>query len=56
MKTLAFWFGPAVLILFWFTLTAFMVVELATVAPLLRGEQRRVPQARHALQVSSARR
>jgi hypothetical protein len=56
MKTLRFWFRPTILILFWVTLTAFTLAELATVAPLLRGERPRLRQARHAVQMSSARR
>jgi hypothetical protein len=56
MKTLTFWFRPAILVLFWVILTAFTLAELATVAPLLRGEPPRLRQARHAVHVSSARR
>jgi hypothetical protein len=56
MKTLTFWFRPAILVLFWVVLAAFTLAELATVAPLLRGEHSRFRQARHAVQVSSARR
>jgi hypothetical protein len=56
MKTLRFWFGPAFLVIFWVALTAFTLVELATVAPLLREEQPRLRQTRHAVQVYSARR
>ena len=56
MKTLRFWFRPAILVLFWVVLMAFTLAELATVAPLLRGEQPRLWQARHSVQVSSARR
>jgi hypothetical protein len=56
MKTLKFWFRPAIFVLFWVVLTAFTLAELATVTPLLRGERPRVRQARHAVQLSSARR
>jgi hypothetical protein len=56
MKTLSLWFRPAILVLLWVVLTAFTLAELATVAPLLRGERPRLRQARHAVQVSSARR
>jgi hypothetical protein len=56
MKTLTFWFRPAILVLFWVVLTAFTLVELTTVAPLLRGEQPRLRQARHPVQTYSARR
>jgi hypothetical protein len=56
MKTLWFWFRPAIIILFSLVLMAFTLAELATVAPLLRGERTRLRQARHAVQVSSARR
>jgi hypothetical protein len=56
MKTLTFWFRPAILVLFWVILTAFTLAELATVAPLLRGERPRFRQARHAVHGSSARR
>jgi hypothetical protein len=56
MKTLRFWFRPAILVLFWVVLMAFALAELATVAPLLRGERPRLRQARHAVQVPSARR
>jgi len=56
MKTLTFWFRPAVVVLFWVILTAFTLAELATVAPLLRGERPRLRQARHAVQIPSARR
>jgi hypothetical protein len=56
MKTLRFWFRPTILALFWVVLMAFTLAQLATVAPLLRGEPPRLRQARHAVQVSSARR
>jgi len=56
MKTLRFWFRPAILALFWVVLTAFTLAELATVAPVLRGERPRLRQARHAVQMTSARR
>jgi hypothetical protein len=56
MKTLRFWFRPAILGLLWLVLMAFTLAELATVAPLLRGERPRLRQVRHAVQVSSARR
>jgi hypothetical protein len=56
MKTFTFWFGSAVLVLFWVALTAFMLVDLATVEPLLRADQPRLRQTRHAVQVYSARR
>jgi hypothetical protein len=56
MKTLRFWFRPAILVLLWVVLTAFTLAELATVAPVLRGERPRLRQARHAVQVISARR
>jgi len=56
MKTLRFWFRPAIFVLLWIVLTAFTLAELATVAPLLRGERPSLRQARHAVQVSSARR
>ncbi len=56
MKTLKFWFRPAIFVLFWVVVTAFTLAELATVTPLLRGERPRVRQARHAVQLSSARR
>jgi hypothetical protein len=56
MKTLTFWFRPAILVLFWVVLAAFTLAELATVAPLLGGERPRLRQARHAVQISSARR
>jgi hypothetical protein len=56
MKTLTFWFRPAIFVLFWVVLTACTLAELATVAPLLRGERPRLREARHAVQLSSARR
>jgi hypothetical protein len=56
MKTLTLWFGSAILVLFWVVLTAFTLAELATVAPLLRGEGPRLRHARHAVRMSSARR
>jgi hypothetical protein len=48
METLKFWFRPAILVLFSLVLMAFTLAELATVAPLLRGERTRLGQARHA--------
>jgi hypothetical protein len=56
MQTLTYWFRPATLVLLWLLLTAFMLAQLATVAPLLHAERPRFRQARHAVQVSSARR
>jgi hypothetical protein len=56
MKTLKLWFRPAVFVLIWVALTAFTLAELAMVAPLLRGDRPRLPQARHAVHASSARR
>jgi hypothetical protein len=56
MKTLTFWFRPAIFVLLWVVLTVFTLAELATVAPLLRGERSRLREARHAVQLSSARR
>jgi hypothetical protein len=56
MKTLRLWLAPAILALFWVVLAAFTLAELTTVAPLLRGEEPRLRQARHAVQLSSARR
>lgn len=56
MKTLTFWFRPAILVLLWAVLTAFTIAELATVLPLLRADPPRLPRARHAVQASAARR
>jgi hypothetical protein len=38
MKTLRFWFRPAILVLFWAVLTASSLAELATLTPLLRAD------------------
>jgi hypothetical protein len=56
MKTLTLWFRPVIFVLVWVALTAFTLAELATVAPLLRGDRPRLPQARHAVHLTSARR
>src|SRR5258708_6217484 len=45
MKTLTFWFRPAIFVLLWVVLTVFTLVELATVAPLLRAEPSRLREA-----------
>ncbi len=55
MKTLTYWFRPAILALIWLLMTAYTLAQLATVAPQLR-ERPRFRTARHAVQVPSARR